>query len=727
MLNGTRRYIRNKFETFSQIVYRVKQHTKRSAKRSKTTLSRTSKRIRNSTQLRIRASKAVLISSFLGLSKTRIPDPPCPHLLRSNEAPTDEEAKLILDAIKRAKEEVLQLNSLLLRKQIVGPLERGNGHGWEHVIMHETEEVNHFIQQHQGLLSLFRQLPVEILQEIFLIRVADGTDRNLFVHFGKHPALPISQTCRSWRNVALHLPSLWSCLPPIRIQQSRSGMETQLKVLTELLKRSIRSSLDLCLDTTEFFPKPGSIQYSQPILDLLCQHAERWETFNLVTSHCTFSGMRSIKGRLHALKVLTLSVPFLSSTSVSQIENIDLFEDAPLLTSVEIMAPFSRAVLLPFLQLKHYKESFTLEERQVEKAMSSPVLKTLTIRAQTGGFVFPKFTLSNLVRLYVEFWYGPHLNDEVEQCLGNLTLPAIQDIRLLSRNDNMAPSMLRLLQNSSPCAALKTLALRFRYINPGQLTKMLRLTPSLVHLSCTIPVASTIDIDNIADFTVIDPPYDPLVPKLETCEFFLPDEPNAYAYMPYALNKLAAIRCEPLIVIPAVNNQPFHPLLPEPFVRLKNLTLAFPKYDVSHLQQQFNCLEGWSGYQSTTSSKLNSLTAQLVERLPELLIYHEPGGIRSWGEHDKVAKLLAKIDAVNVTKAIDIYTSGITFLLGKITICQCPGRKNGALASRILEKWKPITEDPDKLRPRRWTLQGDRTLMYIPIDSGTAIVRAMII
>ncbi|KAH9484867.1 hypothetical protein JR316_0001769 [Psilocybe cubensis] len=687
------RYVRNKFESFARVIYRVKQRSL--AAFSKTKLSRTSEPVHNSTQLSLRSPETVLILSLPGTSESGVLVPPCPHLFCSNEAPTDDEAKLIIDAIKRAEEEASRLNSILLRKQKFSDHCKRNGRGWERAVTHTIDEVNNFIRLHRGLLSLLRQLPVEILQDIFLIHVIDSINPDYNGYFSKHPALAVSQTCRSWRNVALNFPSLWSRLPPIRIQRSRSKTDTQIEILADFLRRSIGSTLHLCLNTANFIPKSADLQFNHPTVNLLCQHAERWTTFTLFASHLTFPNLRTIKGRLNALKGLGLFVSSIGSSMVPG-QIIDFFEEAPLLTVVDIGTPFSRAVSLPFSQLKHYKEYVTsLQECQIEKAIASPVLQTLTMKTRNEAYVFPKSTLSNLVRLYAEFCFTPHLNDDVVLCLGNLTLPAIREIRLLSRSDNMTPSLLRLLRNSSPCLSLKTLVFRFWFINEGDLTAILKLTPSLVHLSCTAPATSDIDFVNIADVT--------LVPKLERCDFIWPDELSAS--IPHAINILCDSRCEPLIINPA------------PFLRLNKLTLSFTGLEGSLLQQQLNRLEGW--HPTVTSYTLNALKEQLLERLPTLLYlgYREETDIRSLGENEKVAKLLALINTVMVNEAMDIYSSGIILVLDKIATSQYPSTKNVALAKTILEKWKPMTEDPENLLRRRWAYHGYRTLEYIPIDS----------
>ncbi|PPQ84328.1 hypothetical protein CVT25_013026 [Psilocybe cyanescens] len=757
MLYWIRRSVQTKFKSLKQA---VRLTTWRAQRRllSKSKLARTSQCVHTTSKSTICFDKAVIIPSLPGVSQAQLPDPPCPHLLLCNQVPTDAEAELILDAITQAQEEAARLTATFSQRRNTESQSKDDhdhaqeeaarltatfsqrrntesqskddhdhggqtSHAWKLAMTHKIDQANIFIRQHQGLLSAIRQLPAEILQEIFL-HVAhchlNHHDLQWRLDLNEHPSLALSQACGSWRTIALNMPPLWGHLPTIRLSRSLMTTRLQMQYLHELLRRSTGTLLDLCIDATHFYPVQAD-KHHHPTVELLCQHAELWETAAIKLNVCVLGGLRSIKGRLTALKSLTLSasIPPLMLPP----DSIDFFEEAPQLTFVHIATPFPQEIPFPFAQLKHYKERFNFEELQITRAMRSPVLETLTMIVLTDEFAFPTLTLPCLVQLHAEFPYRLRFNHANVGCFDNLTLPSIQDIRIITREKNMAPTLWRMLKNSSPCLALKTLAICFESIDPGQLTSLLQLAPALVHLSATLQLNSEIDIRNLAGAGLSGRPHPPLVPLLETCEFFHDDDNPADVSI--ALNTLASFRCEPQA--PPQSLETFAsninlPLIlpfegPWPIRHLKSLSISFSGPESPRLQTQHRRLEDWSF--TVTSFDLGILRDALVAKLPDLLYhgYHEQGGIRSRSENDKVGKILAGIDAIRVDHARDIYASDALYALKSIATCQCPGTKNGALARKILDKWSSITEDPDALKHRHWARQGDRSLVYIPNDS----------
>ncbi|PPQ89466.1 hypothetical protein CVT25_011992 [Psilocybe cyanescens] len=659
MLYWIRRSFQKKFKSLKQAVRLTKWRMQHNALHSKSRLARTSQCVHATSKSTICSAEAVIIPSLPGVSQAQLPDPPCPHLLLCNQVPTDAEAELILDAIAQAQEEAARLTATFSQRRNAESQSKDDydhcsrtSRAWKLAMTHKIDQANIFIHQHQGILSVIRQLPAEILQEIFL-HVAhfhlNHHDLQQRLESTEHSSWALSQACGTWRTIALNMPSLWNYLPTIQLKPSCTTAKLQLEYLCELLRRSTGTLLDLCIDTIYFDSKQGDKPYHHPTIDLLCQHAERWETAAINLNVCVLTGLRSIKGRLTALKSLTLWA--LIRPSILYPDDIDFFEDAPQLTSVHIVTPFSGEIPLPFAQLKHYEETINLEDLQITRAMLSPVLETLTVIVFTYSSDFPTLTMPCLVQLRVEFPYRLDLNHADAGCFDNLTLPSIQNIRIIVREGNMAPTLRRMLKNSSPCLALKTLAFRFKFIEPGQLTDLLELTPALIHLSATLPLGSDIDIHNLAGASLSEHAHQPLVPLLETCEFNNGDDITANVST--ALNKLASSRCEPQPDNISTPNS--NPLLSNETCRLRSLSISFSRTTVRWLQTQHRRFEDW--LLTTTSSNLEILRDALIARLPDLLDYryHEPSGIQCRNEHDEVGRILAKIDAVRVDHARDIY------------------------------------------------------------------------
>ncbi|KAJ3835398.1 hypothetical protein EV361DRAFT_387945 [Lentinula raphanica] len=74
----------------------------------------------------------------------------------------------------------------------------------------EKEKISSFIEAHRALMSPVRQIPEEVLAEIFLHCLP--TDRNFAIRSLDEAPLLLTTICRDWRRVALDTPRLWSTL-----------------------------------------------------------------------------------------------------------------------------------------------------------------------------------------------------------------------------------------------------------------------------------------------------------------------------------------------------------------------------------------------------------------------------------------------------------------------------------------------------------------------------------
>ncbi|KAJ3719333.1 hypothetical protein C8R42DRAFT_723021 [Lentinula raphanica] len=94
----------------------------------------------------------------------------------------------------------------------------------------EKEKLNKFIDAHRALMSPIRQIPDEVLGEIFVHCLP--TDRNAIRSLDEAPLL-LTTICRDWRRVALRTPRLWSSLhiflPPDLNNQAMSRRVTGIR------------------------------------------------------------------------------------------------------------------------------------------------------------------------------------------------------------------------------------------------------------------------------------------------------------------------------------------------------------------------------------------------------------------------------------------------------------------------------------------------------------------
>ncbi|KAJ3719329.1 hypothetical protein C8R42DRAFT_673467 [Lentinula raphanica] len=75
--------------------------------------------------------------------------------------------------------------------------------------LNEKEKINNFIEAHRALMSPVRQIPEEVLAEIFVHCLP--TERNAVRSLDEAPLL-LTTICRDWRRVALDIPRLWRTL-----------------------------------------------------------------------------------------------------------------------------------------------------------------------------------------------------------------------------------------------------------------------------------------------------------------------------------------------------------------------------------------------------------------------------------------------------------------------------------------------------------------------------------
>ncbi|KAF8196559.1 hypothetical protein BJ912DRAFT_955651 [Pholiota molesta] len=625
-----------------------------------------------------RIAKDIIIPSLPGVSKLKLPQPPVPHLLRSNLPPSDSERDLIKKTIADAGNTVSNLKQKLATRIEAGQTNRG----WETVTRHKIGQATRFINQHEGIISSIRRLPIELIQEIFAWATLHVRTHSRYRTVSELP-WRLSQVCQTWRASALSVSTLWSFLPTLQLKKSRAATRHQMGYLTELLRRSGKAPLDIYVHSPYYDNK------THPILDTLISHSERWQTLTVEATPILISGFGAAKGRLSSLKCLALQTPwhrFFDGPPVA----LDTFEVAPQLQKVSVSGPFAGEVKLPFSQLVHYKER-RISSNLMNQVLSSSLLQSLTVLELSDQADFPSVTLPHLIKLQIKFQH-----EAMGNAFDKFTLPAIEDIKAVSAVGNLIARLTTLIGRSrSPCP-LKTLSVRTGFIEPGDLSSLLRLTPELRSLDTTITRTNNfIDIASLA-YRGRSPP---LVP-----------------YWRRALNELAALRCELEIEGDTTTDVT---LVPGEIRPLKHLCIYFDA--AVQLQRQQAELEGWSS--SAVSMQMGVFKAQLIIEIPNLA----QGGVAKLGAREKplskkglerVSTLLKDIDSTVIEDPVNIYAAGIHYTLHDFSQMRyAPNSEESRLCKRakdILEKWHPLfLED---LPHRHWAFKGSLCVGYVPTN-----------
>ncbi|KAH9484872.1 hypothetical protein JR316_0001774 [Psilocybe cubensis] len=592
--------------------------------------------------------KIAIISSLPGATDIILPDPPVPRLLISNQPPTESELALISESIQAAQAEATRLSETLNKTKSDREISRA----LELVTIYKLEAANQFIRQHQGIISIVRRLPVEILQEVFLWVGTSLFEPNAwssprsFVIYNSGPQWNLAQICHSWRTIALNISSLWK-LPSITLDNSGTRSKLQLQCIKELLRRSKGQPLHLNITCSYDFEGE-----SHPVLNFLCQYAESWETLCVKLPCKAFAALRSLRGRLPALRRIDLSTSSWSWTW-SVVEPNDCFQSAPLLTTVYVESPLRAMFPLPFKQLLHYTEDhgigLTSPTNWTPPNFDFHALTTLSLTFYSEGYVFPHIALSFLVSLEIRVFYNC---PTMRSCFDYLKVPAIQILHITADHDNTMPSLARMLNNSSPCP-LKKLTLRHpKRVGPNELSELLLFAPELDTLSVNLPMSSS-DILNLA----YGYKHQPLVPLLRTCAFHhykrINEGETTDAAIMDALNRLARSRCEDRYKIESDFSIMSIERL-EAFEDFK-LSISFEHFEgpMLELHASFN---NWSP-STTTSNTLLSLKSELLEVVPRLREGYCSLDHPALARNRKVNDILNSIESMPVGDVRDIVQS----------------------------------------------------------------------
>lgn len=589
---GVRQFVKRSMEPIARSIGQHVVLVKIKAKKAK-------RKIRDLRKRGADVTRHAILPMLPGVSRLMVLESPVPHLLASNDPPMEAEVALARDVIGRVEKEEKRMKTKLFARSL------GKDVGyWSTVTRHKIAQTSHFIQQHKGVVSSLRILPPEILQEIFLVFVGQRTESQ-WSTVGDIPWV-LGQVCRTWRKNALAVSSLWSRLPTMDLSTPDMSVRTKLQVeyFEELLRRSRSAPLDIYLFSL------GFKGLSHPLVDLVIQHCERWEVITIKIDISLLPRFRETKGRLPMLRNLSL---YLSGYG-SELPTVDMFQGAPRLRQVDVGGPFLADLSLPFTQLTHYKDKMRMRNsitRVVTSANSLEALTILELCETSSTPPIPPVTLPYLRKLQVKFCCTR------PDFLNDLCIPAIEEIQMVSYHDQggLLTSLINIVSNSPGPCPLKVLRFRTYAVQEGQLLDLLQITSQLKHLNMPLPYES--DIDALTD--------QPIVPHLESCEFFI----NDVAYLSHdgqravALNRFAWARCEP----PSVDNVSCP-------MRLKNLELHFDRS--RWIPKQKVILEGWedSLYEEgmSRSEYLGSLKQDLHEELPELV----------WCPHRRSANYIKK-------------------------------------------------------------------------------------
>ncbi|KXN80809.1 hypothetical protein AN958_07245 [Leucoagaricus sp. SymC.cos] len=191
--------------------------------------------------------------------------------LRSNDPPADEEVSIIQENLAVSLEQQHLLETRISHLTTI----------FDSLSL-EQKKLETFLESHTRLLSPFRKLIPEILQEIFYHCLPTAHNA---VMSNKEAPLLLGQVCGLWRQVSRTTPKLWASIhvavTPITSPTSLGGARKE--ALSSWLSRSGVLPLSISVATSGFWearrPEATVNAQVQPYFDVLTQHTRRWKTF----------------------------------------------------------------------------------------------------------------------------------------------------------------------------------------------------------------------------------------------------------------------------------------------------------------------------------------------------------------------------------------------------------------------------------------------------------------
>ncbi|KAJ6588670.1 hypothetical protein B0H19DRAFT_214551 [Mycena capillaripes] len=320
----------------------------------------------------------------------------------------------------------------------------------------ERDELGAFVEGHKALISPVRQLPLDVIQEIFIACLP--THRNCVMSASEVPIL-LGRICSSWRTISLSTPRLWARLhvvePP---RSSRPGSADELidkktaerlEVTKMWLGRSGQCPLSISLYIGHEYASDSASEpsHSGQFLQALVAYAPRWQHISLTTS----ASMLHVNiGHLTATDVPILeSVTFDVQSRYPPLPNVTWNHcemlRSPRISSFSISGNsfFPDKLPLHWDQLTDLTisgtvwESLITSERVLQTISGCPQLRSCKLAVSDGGITqillqHPVVELPFLHTLELDFG---NIISMVPQLLERLSLPELRTFTLHGQAD----------------------------------------------------------------------------------------------------------------------------------------------------------------------------------------------------------------------------------------------------------------------------------------------------
>jgi len=259
-------------------------------------------------------------------------------ILGTNDPPIESQIPFLRDFVSRGRARTTALNAKIAFLQSI--LDN---------LRQERDELDVEIGKHEGALSPLRRMPTEISSFIFTLTLPP------YQQDAESAPWTISAVCVRWRAIVISQPCFWTS---IRYNSSHPKPTTSFRLETQLRRsRELPLNIKFITEDTLFIPLTARR------LDVLCQHAERWQRTSISGPEQLYRHLEgSIPHQLSFLRELTIELEY---NPWSDIPSLDMFNNAPLLQGAVVNQSWRTgplAPVLPWSQLLRYNGSSTWDD-----------------------------------------------------------------------------------------------------------------------------------------------------------------------------------------------------------------------------------------------------------------------------------------------------------------------------------------------------------------------------
>ncbi|KAJ6490196.1 hypothetical protein DFH09DRAFT_375397 [Mycena vulgaris] len=318
------------------------------------------------------------------------------------------------------------------------------------------------------------QIPPEITAEIFLWCLSECGVNSLSDNLKSVP-MQLACVCRDWRNIAFLTPKMWSFL--------NISLNSRTHIANLERRFSLCGNSPLSLDlfyTRPYFTRLGTSP-TMP-LEVVIRHCHQWETVKIDLMDRDAALLDEVKGRLHLLRQLTVSV---YGESLG-----DPFGEAPRLRELDLTIINTSARALsptnfPWAQLTVFRGEGLSVEDCFQVLRLAPHLECCAFSGWFGddtGLPDPPLNLPILRSLSLMN------HEQFGWFLGALTLPRLEDVHLAIL-PRQIPSFCDFVSRSS--CPLKKLGLRTSsLLSYEALLKLWEAVPTVTHIDISPSIFS---------------------------------------------------------------------------------------------------------------------------------------------------------------------------------------------------------------------------------------------